>query len=50
MDNHSPGMAYWGKFEEFADKPGSVLDNHSSGMRIATHLKQPTRFQRGSRL
>jgi len=26
-----------------ADKPGSVGDNHSSGMRVATHLKRPTR-------
>ena len=28
---------------ELADKPGSVEDNHSSGMRVAAHLKRPTR-------
>ena len=33
-----------------ADKPGSVEDDHSSGMCVATHLKQPTREQRGPRL
>jgi len=32
-----------------ADKPGSVVDNHSSGMYVTIHLKQPTRIQRGSR-
>ena len=32
-----------GKKWESADKPGSVVDNHSSGMCVATHLKQPTR-------
>jgi len=32
---------------ELADKPGSVLDNHSSGMSVARHLKQPTRIHRG---
>ena len=31
------------KEKELADKPGSVEDNHSSGMRVATHLKRPTR-------
>ena len=29
--------------KESADKPGFVEDNHSSGMRVATHLKRPTR-------
>ncbi len=28
---------------ELADKPGSVVDSHSSGMCVATHLKRPTR-------
>ena len=28
---------------ESADKPGSVVDSHSSGMPVAGHLKQPTR-------
>ena len=28
---------------ELADKPGSVVDNHSSGMHVTIHLKQPTR-------
>ena len=28
---------------ESADKPGSVVSNHSSGMHVAVHLKQPTR-------
>ena len=31
------------------DKPGSVVDSHSSGTDVATCLKQPTRSQRGSR-
>jgi len=31
-------------------KPGSVLDDHSSGLFVAKHLKQPTRNQRGPRL
>jgi hypothetical protein len=34
---------------ELADKPGSVLDNHSSRPMIAHWLKQPTRSQRGPR-
>src|ERR1700678_3172491 len=29
--------------KESADKPGSVVDSHSSGMRVAAQLKQPTR-------
>ncbi len=28
---------------KLADKPGSVVGNHSSGMCVTTHLKQPTR-------
>jgi len=28
---------------ESADKPGSVVDSHSSGMCVATHLERPTR-------
>ena len=32
---------------ESADKPGSVVDSHSSGTRVATRLKQPTREQCG---
>jgi len=35
---------------ESADKPGSVADNHSSGMCVTTHLKRPTRPQCGSHL
>ena len=35
----SPG---WGKWEP-AGKPGSVVGNHSSGMRVAVHLERPTR-------
>ena len=34
---------------ELTDKPGSVMDNHSSRPVIAHRLKQSTRFQRGSR-
>jgi hypothetical protein len=34
---------------EPACKPGSVEDSHSSGMRVAAHLKQPTREPRGPR-
>ena len=32
------------------DKPGSVVNNHLSGMSVAAHLKQPTRTQRGPRM
>jgi hypothetical protein len=31
------------KKKESADKPGSVEDNHSSGIRVAAYLKRPTR-------
>ena len=34
---------------ELTDKPGSVVDNHSSGINVTVYLKQPTRFRRGSR-
>ena len=33
------------KKAESADKPGSVVDNHSSGRRVTAFLKQPTRIQ-----
>jgi len=33
--------------KESADKPGSVMDSHSSGMHVTVHLKQPTREQCG---
>ncbi len=34
---------------ELADKPGSVVDNHSSGASVTTGFKRPTRIQRGPR-
>ena len=37
------------KLGELTDKPGSVVDSHSSGTNVAVCLKQPTRSQRGSR-
>ena len=33
-----------------ADKPGSVVDSHSSGMHVAVHLERPTRKQCGPHL
>jgi len=33
--------------KESADKPGSVVDNHSSGISVATDLMRPTREFRG---
>ena len=36
--------------KESADKPGSVVDSHSSAMYVTAHLKRPTREQRGPRL
>jgi len=36
--------------KESADKPGSVEGNHSSGLHVTMHLKQPTREQRGPRI
>ena len=38
-----------GKKIESADKPGSVLDNHSSRRNVTVTLKQPTRIQREAR-
>ena len=35
---------------ESADKPGSVLDSHSSRKSVARHLKQPTRIRCGPHL
>lgn len=35
---------------KLADKPGSVVGNHSSRRRVAAPLKQPTRKQREPRL
>jgi hypothetical protein len=35
---------------EPADKPGSVVDSHSSRRHVTMTFKQPTRFQRGPRL
>jgi len=32
-----------GKWWESTDKPGSVVDSHSSGMCVTAHLVQPTR-------
>jgi len=32
---------------ELADKPGSVVDNHSSGIYVTVYLKQPTREPHG---
>ena len=35
--------------KERADKPGSVVDSHSSGLHVTVRLKQPTRKRRGPR-
>src|SRR5690554_1456216 len=35
---------------EFACKPGSVVDSHSSRIHVTMNLKRPTRIQRGPRL
>ena len=54
QSNKRPVESYW-PFEiehiksELTDKPGSVVDSHSSGTNVAICLKQPTRSQRGSR-
>ena len=37
------------KVAEPADKPGSVLDSHSSRRNVAVTLEQPTRTRRGPR-
>ena len=42
-------MSCMGEMEP-ADKPGSVLDNHSSGLAVASSLERPTRRHRGPRL
>jgi len=34
--------------EKSADKPGSVVDSHSSRAYVTVYLKQPTRIQCGS--
>ncbi len=34
---------------ELADKPGSVVDSHSSRPSVTSWLKRPTRTQRGPR-
>jgi len=41
-------LAIRGNESELADKPGSVLDSHSSGHYVTAGLKQPTRIRRGS--
>jgi len=39
-----PARSRWLKIKvESADKPGSVMDNHSSGTTVTDSLKQPTR-------
>ena len=39
-----------GNGRESADKPGFVVDNHSSRTSVTTGLKRPTRTRRGPRL
>jgi len=36
------------EMRESIDKPGSVVDSHSSGICVTTYLKQPTRERYGS--
>ena len=48
-DNVEYGTYHIKKGIESADKPGSVLNSHSSRPMITHGLKQPTRFQRGPR-
>jgi hypothetical protein len=36
-------VVFRGKSWESADKPGSVVGNHSSGMHVTVHLERPTR-------
>jgi len=43
------GTGLRGKKKESADKPGSVVGNHSSGTTVTGGLKQPTRKRRGQR-
>gem|GEM_PF-3682584 len=42
------GMRSYRKKAEWAYKPGSVENDHFSGMPIARHLKQPTRRSDGA--
>ena len=42
-------LAWPEKVAEPADKPGSVLDSHSSRRNVTVTLKQPTRTRRGPR-
>ena len=44
-----PRKKYKKEKVESAGKPGSVVDSHSSGTRVAARLKQPTRERRGPR-
>ena len=48
-ENQRPFSCFW-KIYESTDKPGSVLDSHSSGTSVTACLKQPTRFRRRWRL
>ena len=45
----SSPIGRWRKVAEPADKPGSVVDSHSSRRIVADTLKQPTRRHRGPR-
>ena len=45
MKNHRPFV----QEKELTDKPGSVVDSHSSGINVTVYLERPTRSQRGSR-
>ena len=47
--NEDKTPAFAGALAEPADKPGSVLSNHSSGIPVAGNLKRPTRRHRGPR-
>ena len=38
-----------GGHSESVDKPGSVMDDHSSATNVTVRLKRPTRIRRGSR-
>ena len=38
-----------GGHSESVDKPGSVVDDHSSATNVTVRLKRPTRIRRGSR-
>ena len=38
-----------GESAEPADKPGSVVSSHSSGIRVTAYLERPTRVRRGPR-